>query len=84
MCFDVLISKDRENGGGCAPVIVKRCVFRGGVIALKESCQVFSKGAEGVVGKEEGVGEGDMGMQILKPGQTCERDGSGEGAVRSI
>lgn len=77
MCFDVLISKDRENGGGCAPIIIKRCVFRGGVIALKESCQVFSKGAEGVVGEEERVGEGDMGMHMLKPGQACERDGSG-------
>ena len=76
MCFDVLISKDGEDGGWCAPVIIKRCVFRGGLIALKESCQVCSEGTEGVVGEEERVGEGDMGVHVLKPGQTCEREGS--------
>ena len=76
MCFDVVVSKDGVNGGGCAPIIIKCSMFRRRVVALKESCQVFGERAERVVGKEEGVGAEDMGMHMLKPGKTCEREGS--------
>jgi hypothetical protein len=56
--------------------MVKRCLLRWGAVSFKKCCQILSEGAECVVGKEDRVGDGYIGVYVVQPVETGEREGS--------